>query len=100
MRHGKDDLTDEPLIQRSDDTIESFKNRMLSYHEHLHDIRSFYAQKQKIYEFRGQDSPSIYAEILKQADQKRFAINWKSSPVHSYRLHNFLFWTNMTHFPF
>ncbi len=47
---------------------------MLSYHEHLKDIRHFYSQKKLIYEFAGKDSSSIYAEIVKQANQRLPAI--------------------------
>ncbi len=41
----KDDLTGEPLIQRSDDNVATLEKRLKSYHEQTAPVASYYKQK-------------------------------------------------------
>ena len=38
----KDDITGEPLIQRSDDNAEALKKRLVTYHEQTYPVVSYY----------------------------------------------------------
>jgi len=44
-QEGKDDVTGEPLIQRSDDTADVLKPRLTEYHKHATPVLEFYKQK-------------------------------------------------------
>ena len=43
--HGKDDVTGEPLIQRSDDNAEALKKRLVTYHQHTTLVVDYYKKK-------------------------------------------------------
>lgn len=73
LQPGKDDLTGEALVQRNDDTIAAFRERMLHFHAHLNEIKHFYSQKRMLYTFSGPDSLSIYNSILTEAAIKKTA---------------------------
>jgi adenylate kinase len=64
---GLDDETGEPLVQRCDDTLASFKQRMQAYHQHIHQISDYFRRKGKLYSFTGPNSHSIYQNILQAA---------------------------------
>ncbi len=46
---GKDDVTGEPLIHRSDDNRETIRSRMEIYHQKTVPVSSFYAEKGLLY---------------------------------------------------
>lgn len=41
---GKDDLTGEPLEQRSDDNVETFQKRLVSFRKETEPIKSYYEE--------------------------------------------------------
>lgn len=45
---GKDDITGEPLIQRSDDKAETVASRLKSFHEETEPVLAFYAKAKKL----------------------------------------------------
>lgn len=67
---GVDDLTGEPLSQRQDDLLDSFKSRMKSYTDHLDSIKAFYHQKGILHTFSGSRTKEIYAKIIHQMQAK------------------------------
>lgn len=42
----KDDITGEPLIQRSDDNAETLKKRLVTYHQQTAPVVNYYKEKQ------------------------------------------------------
>ncbi|CAG8497031.1 6487_t:CDS:2 [Funneliformis mosseae] len=42
---GKDDITGEPLIQRSDDNVQTLKKRLATYHKQTTPVVDYYKQK-------------------------------------------------------
>ncbi|KAJ3363289.1 adenylate kinase 1 [Allomyces macrogynus ATCC 38327] len=42
---GKDDITGEPLMQRSDDNVDALKKRLVTYHKQTAPVVAYYAQK-------------------------------------------------------
>ena len=53
---GKDDVTGEPLVQRSDDTEETVRNRLKVYHDQTEPLVAFY-QDSKI------NQSAIYSRV-------------------------------------
>ncbi|MCY4178610.1 MAG: adenylate kinase [Endozoicomonadaceae bacterium] len=45
QQEGKDDLTDEPLIQRDDDKEETVRKRLYVYHEQTKPVTQYYQEK-------------------------------------------------------
>ncbi len=76
---GLDDLTGETLIQRKDDLLESFINRMAHYKEHLDSIIDFYSDRGILYSFNGNNSKEIYDKIISklapESEKKAVLIN-------------------------
>ncbi|KAI8813225.1 hypothetical protein BJ742DRAFT_767332 [Cladochytrium replicatum] len=58
---GKDDVTGEPLTQRSDDTAETVSARLRSFHEQTLPILAHYGDLVK--RFKGRTSDEIYPQI-------------------------------------
>lgn len=62
---GKDDITGEPLIIRSDDQVESIKNRLKIYHSTTYPIIEHYQSLIKVVALDGEQSPQKVFEAIK-----------------------------------
>ena len=62
----KDDITGEPLIQRSDDNAEALKKRLITYHEQTYPVVSYY-QKTGIWKAidASQEPGQVWKSLLK-----------------------------------
>ncbi|ESW98634.1 hypothetical protein KL918_001974 [Ogataea parapolymorpha] len=62
----KDDVTGEPLIQRSDDNVEALKKRLVTYHEQTEPIVEYYKKAGIWSGIDASQSPkTVWADILK-----------------------------------
>jgi len=67
---GKDDITGEPLIQRSDDNEEVLKKRLDSYHKQTTSVVSYYKTLGLLTTLEAQESPkAVWAQIAKVLNQ-------------------------------
>ncbi|PGH16046.1 hypothetical protein AJ79_02026 [Helicocarpus griseus UAMH5409] len=64
---GKDDITGEPLVQREDDSIETWKQRLRKFEETSKSLLGHYEQKGCLWRVEGNTSdeisPKLFAEI-------------------------------------
>ena len=68
---GVDDITGEPLIQRSDDTEEALAKRLTSYHTTTTTILNYYAQKGKLATIdANRNIGEIWRDLLNAANSK------------------------------
>lgn len=75
---GKDDLTCEPLEQRSDDNPETFKKRLISFRKETEPIRSHYEDLSresqsggvKCVTLKGVSSDEIWPGLLKEVKER------------------------------
>lgn len=67
----KDDVTGEPLIQRSDDNVEALKKRLVTYHQQTEPIVNYY-QKTGIWSGVDASQPpkQVWSSILKCLESK------------------------------
>ncbi|CDK27098.1 unnamed protein product [Kuraishia capsulata CBS 1993] len=67
----KDDITGEPLIQRSDDNVEALQKRLITYHKQTEPIVAYY-QKTGIWAGvdASQSPKKVWSDILKCLGQK------------------------------
>ena len=70
--HMKDDITGEPLIQRSDDNEEALKKRLKTYHEQTFPVVSYY-QKTGIWKpiDASQEPGVVWKSLLGAFDQEK-----------------------------
>lgn len=68
---GKDDVTDEDLVQRDDDKEETVKKRLAVYHEQTQVLVSFYGELAK----NGKDTAPQYVKIDGTQDLKKVKID-------------------------
>lgn len=65
--HGKDDVTGEPLVQRDDDSIDVWKERLRKFEENSHPLLEHYEKKGSLWRVEGNSSdeisPKLFAEI-------------------------------------
>jgi len=67
---GKDDITGEPLIQRSDDNEEALKKRLESYHKQTTPVVSYYQKLGLLTTLEAKESPkAVWAQIAKVLNQ-------------------------------
>ena len=60
----KDDVTGEPLIQRSDDNVESLKKRLDAFHKQTVPVVDYYKKKNIWYGVDASQSPkSVWASL-------------------------------------
>uniref|UniRef100_UPI00358EBF9B adenylate kinase 2, mitochondrial n=1 Tax=Myxine glutinosa TaxID=7769 RepID=UPI00358EBF9B len=61
----KDDVTGEPLIRRSDDTAETLRSRLVTYHEQTRPLTAFYQRRGLLTTLDASQSPDVvFAAIL------------------------------------
>lgn len=69
---GKDDVTGEPLVQREDDSVETWKERLHKFEETSRSLLEHYERKGCVWRVEGNSSdeisPKLFAEI-----ERRFA---------------------------
>ena len=66
---GKDDITGEPLIQRPDDTEESLKKRLESYHSQTKSILGYYQTKGSLFTIdANRPISSVWQDLLNGAN--------------------------------
>ena len=69
---GKDDVTGEPLVQRKDDSVETWKERLHKFEETSRELLDHYEKKGCVWRVEGNSSdeisPKLFAEI-----ERRFA---------------------------
>lgn len=63
---GKDDVTGEPLVQRSDDNADALKKRLATYHKQTEPIVKYY-QKTGVWSAvdASQNPKNVWSDILK-----------------------------------
>lgn len=65
--HGKDDVTGEPLVQRDDDSIDVWKERLRKFEENSLPLLNHYDKKGSLWRVEGNSSdeisPKLFAEI-------------------------------------
>ena len=68
----KDDVTGEPLIQRSDDNEEALKKRLVTYHQQTYPIVDYY-RKTGIWQGidASQKPGQVWSDILKAFDKEK-----------------------------
>lgn len=69
---GKDDITGEQLIQRDDDSEETWKKRLAKFDETSRGLLDFYRQKQpaSVVVVRGNSSDEISPQIFEEVDRR------------------------------
>ena len=68
---GKDDITGEPLVKRSDDSAATFKKRLQEYHETLGPLKEYYQSQGLLQTISGETSDIIFPKLLNMI-HKRF----------------------------
>lgn len=63
-RHGLDDATGEPLIQRSDDNVETLRKRLATYHQQTGPVADYYKTKGLWQGVDATQSPSLVWDSL------------------------------------
>ncbi len=63
--HGKDDITNEDLIQRDDDKPETIRKRLQAYDEVTAPLIQYYTDKGVLKTFQGTKSDVIYVDVYK-----------------------------------
>jgi adenylate kinase len=64
---GKDDVTGEPLVTRSDDTVEAVKNRLEVYREQTAPLVDYYRNQGKLTDIDAAPSPEEVLRNVKEA---------------------------------
>lgn len=62
---GKDDVTGEPLTQRTDDQAETVLARLKAYEAQTRPVGDFYKQKNILHDFHGRESNAIWPHVRK-----------------------------------
>ncbi|PTD08702.1 adenylate kinase [Fusarium culmorum] len=72
LEYMKDDITGEPLIQRSDDNADALKKRLVTYHKQTKPVVSYY-QKTGIWSGldASQEPGQVWKNMLKVLNEKR-----------------------------
>lgn len=68
--HGKDDITNEQLIQREDDKPETVRKRLESYDNVTAPLISYYSNKGILKTFTGTKSDVIYVDVHKWLEEQ------------------------------
>ncbi|KAF2118894.1 adenylate kinase [Lophiotrema nucula] len=78
----KDDVTGEPLIQRSDDNAETLKKRLSTYHQQTSPVVAYY-QKTGIWKpiDASQEPGQVWKSLLKVFDEDKTSIGGKSGSL-------------------
>jgi len=63
-KHGYDDVTGEPLIQRSDDNVETLRKRLTTYHHQTGPVADYYKTKGLWQGVDATQSPSLVWDSL------------------------------------
>lgn len=66
-----DDVTGEPLIQRSDDNVETLTKRLNAFHSQTGPVVGYYKQKGLWYGIDAAQSPKVVWENLRKIYEKR-----------------------------
>lgn len=64
IKAGFDDATCEPLVRRIDDQSSTVEHRLAIYHQAKDPILAYYEQSGRLIRVEGNDSKSIYAQLL------------------------------------
>lgn len=67
---GKDDVTGEPLTQREDDSIETWKQRLHKFEETSKALLQHYQQKGCLWRVEGNSSDEITPKLLAEFERK------------------------------
>ncbi|KAF2180181.1 adenylate kinase [Zopfia rhizophila CBS 207.26] len=78
----KDDITGEPLIQRSDDNAETLKKRLVTYHQQTSPVVAYY-QKTGIWKpiDASQEPGQVWKSLLKVFDDEKATIGGRSGSL-------------------
>ncbi|KAF2878312.1 adenylate kinase [Massariosphaeria phaeospora] len=78
----KDDITGEPLIQRSDDNAETLKKRLSTYHDQTSPVVAYY-QKTGIWKpiDASQDPGQVWKSLLRVFDDSKVSIGGRSGSL-------------------
>ena len=74
-----DDVTGEPLVQRSDDNVEALRKRLTVYHTQTGPVVDYYKKKGIWYPVDAAQSPKVVWESLTAVFEKCKAASAKSS---------------------
>lgn len=61
---GLDDVTGEKLSKRADDNVETFKQRLATYHEQITPLKRFYQDQGVLETISGETSDIIFPQLL------------------------------------
>jgi adenylate kinase len=61
-----DDVTGEPLIQRSDDNVETLRKRLATFHQQTGPVAEYYKTKGLWHGIDAAQSPSVVWDSLRQ----------------------------------
>jgi adenylate kinase len=77
-----DDITGEPLVQRSDDNEEALKKRLVTYHQQTSPVVNYY-QKTGIWKpiDASQEPGQVWKSLLKIFDNDKYVIGGKSGSL-------------------
>lgn len=64
-RPGLDDVTGEPLIQRSDDNVETLRKRLTTYHSQTGPVADYYKNKGLWHGIDAAQSPAVVWDSLR-----------------------------------
>ncbi|PWY86992.1 adenylate kinase [Aspergillus heteromorphus CBS 117.55] len=67
---GKDDITGEPLVQRDDDSIETWKQRLHKFEETSKALIEHYQRKGCLYRVEGDSSDEISPQLFAQIERQ------------------------------
>jgi len=67
----KDDVTGEPLIQRSDDNVEALTKRLSVFHAQTTPVVSYYKKKGLWHGIDGAQSPTVVWDNLRKVFQQQ-----------------------------
>jgi adenylate kinase len=70
--HGKDDVTGEPLTQRPDDSVDTWKQRLKKFEETSTSLLKHYEEKGCLFRVEGNSSDEISPKLFKEIE-RRFA---------------------------
>ncbi|KAG8989674.1 adenylate kinase [Tulasnella sp. 427] len=76
---GVDDVTGEPLIQRSDDNVETLRKRLDAFHKQTGPVVDYYKKKGIWYPVDAAQSPKVVWQSLNTVFEKCKAAQAKSS---------------------
>ena len=61
---GKDDVTGEPLIQRSDDNADSLKTRLVAFHNQTAPVIRYYKRQGKVTTLEAKEKPAFVLQQM------------------------------------